>query len=110
MGPSALWNPVGGRARIRSVFGADRAPRSQHPPGADVVDFRKGRRRTRAGIVAIALVATGLAACNPADPPGTMRIDFAPVGATAAPGYTVDSGEAYTAGRGYGWISETSTT
>jgi glucose/arabinose dehydrogenase len=76
-----------------------------------VVEFPKSaRRRTRAGIIALALVATGLAACNPAaDPPGTVRVDFTPVGSTPASGYTADHGEAFTSGAGRGWISQTST-
>ena len=76
-----------------------------------MVEFPKvARRRTRAGIIALALVATGLAACNPADPPGTIKVDFTPVGATPAPGYTADHGEAFTTSRGSGWVSQTSST
>ena len=75
------------------------------------MEFPKvARRRTRAGIIALALVATGLAACNPADPPGTIKVDFTPVGATPAPGYTADHGEAFTTSRGSGWVSQTSST
>jgi glucose/arabinose dehydrogenase len=76
-----------------------------------VVDFPKSsRRRARAGVVALALAVTGLAACNPTDPPGTLKVDFLPVGSTPASGYTADHGEAFSASRGFGWIQQSSST
>jgi len=76
-----------------------------------VVDFQqKVGRRTRVGLVALALVVTGLAACTPADPPGTIKVDFGPVGAAVSPGYVGDHGEAFSSSSGRGWISQTSTT
>jgi glucose/arabinose dehydrogenase len=63
-----------------------------------------------AGLAALALTVTGLAACDPAEPPGTVKVDFTPVGATVAPGYTADHGEAFSSTRGSGWVSQSSST
>jgi glucose/arabinose dehydrogenase len=67
-------------------------------------------RRAGVGLAALALVVTVLAACTPADPPGTIKVDFGPVGAAVNAGYVGDHGEAFSSSSGRGWISQTSTT
>jgi glucose/arabinose dehydrogenase len=65
----------------------------------------------RVGVVALALVGTALAACTPQeDPPGTIKVNFEPVGAAVPSGYVADHGEAFSSAAGRGWIQQTSST
>ena len=73
------------------------------------------RLRATASVAAVALVAAPLSTLLPTSvaaaaetPPLSVKVDFAPAASAAAAGYAKDSGAAYDAAAGSGWVREDS--
>ena len=67
------------------------------------------RRRTHVVAAALLLLLTSLASVDAADAtttPDRIKVNFQPEGAAVPDTYVADSGHAYDAGRGYGWLAD----
>jgi hypothetical protein len=62
--------------------------------------------------ISLLLLVAGISVCTPAvvSAAFTVRVNFGPAGAAVPSGYVADSGAAFDAGRGYGWVAQGSST